>query len=567
MSYLHFMYLTYAGWLYLFLILTVFWWRPLFGNRLFTSVEVFFSRIAAHKRTAILAAILIPILFRVSILKILPIRPAAVVDEYSYLLAGDTFAHGRITNPPHPMSVFFDTIFVLQHPTYASMYPPAQGAALAVGELLGNPWFGVLLSMGLMFGALVWMLQGWFPPRWAFLGAAIPFLKFGTFSYWMNGYWGGAVAAIGGALVMGALPRIVRKQKVSDALLMGLGIAILANSRPYEGLLLCIPVAFALISWLFSRRSPSWRITLPRVILPVTAFVLLTVAFCGYYNWRITGNPLLFPHTLHESQYETVRSFVWQSPLPPMHYNNTQFETAYTTGPRNEFRHTWADYPRVVEKKFTDFYLFFLGPALLVPFITIPLLFTNRRMTFFLFQFSLYCAGALVVIWSQPHYAAPLLGTFLILLTQMFRYLRRWLHLGRPVGIGLTRGLILFSAAAIPIYSLQVIKEPHGCFDYSWGHSNWERGRITNELTAIPGQHLVIVRYSRTHHDVSYEWVNNDADIDHAKIVWARGIPGLDTRPLLDYYKGRKVWLVNPDSDPAILSPYASPGPETPPQH
>lgn len=556
------MYWNYAAWLYLALILILFWWKPLLANRLFASIETFFSRIAAHKRTAIIIAILVPILFRVSLLKILPIRPAAVVDEYSYLLAGDTFAHGRLTNPPHVMSAFFDTIFVLQHPTYASMYPPGQGAVLAVGELLGNPWFGVLLSMGLMFGAIVWMLQAWVPPRWALFGAVLPFLKFGTFSYWMNGYWGGAIAAIGGALVMGAMPRIFRKQKVSDALIMGLGIAILANSRPYEGLLLCIPVAFAVIWWLFSRGSPVWQISLPRVVLPVTALVLLTVAFCGYYDWRVTGNPLLLPHSLHEHQYETVRSFVWQSPLQPMHYSNAQFDTAYTTGPRNQFRHTWDDYVRVVEKKFSDFYQFFLGPALLVPFITIPLLFTNSRMRFFLLQMAIYCAGSLVVIWSQPHYAAPFLATFFLLVTQMFRHLRRWVHLGRPVGMGLTRALILFSMAAIPMYSWKVVKEPHGCFDYSWGHSNWERERVTNDLTAIPGQHLVIVHYSRAHHDVSYEWVNNDADIDHAKIVWAREIPGLDTQPLLDYYKDRKVWIVNPDSVPAVLSPYTLTSPE-----
>jgi hypothetical protein len=558
MSYWHFMWSIYWVWFLFIPILIVFWWKPLFANRLFAPVEAFFSRIAAHKRLAIGFAVLFPILFRVILIPIFPIRPPGVVDEYSYLLASDTFAHGRLTNPPHPMAAYLDTNAVLQRPTYASKYPPAQGAALAVGQLLGHPWFGVLLSMGIMFGALVWMLQGWLPPKWAILGAALPFLKFGTFSYWMNSYWGGAVAAIGGALVMGALPRILRKQKPLDALIMGIGICILANSRPYEGLLLCAPVGLVLVWWLCSRRGPSWRITLPRVVLPVTVMVLLTLAFSGYYNWRVTGDPFLFPAALHEKVYENLSIFIWEPPRPPMHYPNLQSGTVVPSQSYNAYRHTWADFQRITLKKLNDYYAFFVGPALLIPFLTIPLIFTTRRMRLLFFQIALFCLGLLLVIWSQPHYAAPVLGTFVILLTQMFRYLRRWTYLGSPVGIGLTRAIILYSVAALPLFGIQIVKDPHSLAGSGWGHSNWQRARIAKELSQMPGPQLVIVRYARTHHDVGIEWDYNGADIDHAKVVWVREAPGHDLQPVFDYFKSRNVWLVQADLSSPELERYTS---------
>ncbi len=539
----------------LFVCLALAWRWPLLGAGVFGWVETWGKRLAGRRGLALVTIAAATIGIRLALLWVLPIPVPKIHDEFSYLLAGDTFAHGRLTNPTHPMWLFFDTFHVNQHPTYMSKYPPGQGAALALGQLLGHPWIGVLLSAAGMCAAVLWMMQGWLPPEWALLGATLVLLRLGTFSYWINSYWGGAVAAIGGALVMGAMPRIMHFHRSRDAVLLGIGAAILLNSRPLEGFIFCVPVAVALLAWLSGRRSPSWRITLPRVVAPFCVVALLCGIFVGYYNWRGTGKATVFPYVVNDQTYFSTPAVVWQKERPKIHYANPQFDAFYNkwvpdlwrTGPITVLR--TGKYSASTLAKVGYMFMwpdlsFFIWPELCVLVVALPYLLLNRRTRFFLVQTIVCFLGLLLVSWAQPHYIAALTATLFALLTQGMRHLRRWTYQGRPVGLGLTRVVVLFTVLLAPLH-------PQG---EPLGHpplSGIEyRAQFASQLEKTPGKHLVIVRYSPGH-NVLEEWVYNKAEIDRAKVVWAREMPGVDIEPLLHYFRGRQVWLAEPDAPDA----------------
>ncbi len=540
------------GWPVLIALLMLVLVKPRIGDRCLGAAEKLAAQLAVRKRAAILAIAALAILARLAILGLLPVPVPQVHDEFSYLLAADTFAHGRLTNPPHPMWLFLDTFHVLQQPTYMSIFPPAQGAVLALGQLLGHPWIGVLLSVAFMCAAVTWMLQGWFPPQWALLGGALVLWRFALFPYFINSYWGGAVAASGGALVLGAFPRILHHQRPRDAIVLGIGAAVLANSRPVEGFVFCIPVALALAVWLFSRSSPALRITGPRVLLPVLCVAALLALFVGYDNWRVTGNALMLPHELFMRQQCNCPVFAWQKPNPPLHYLNPQFDYYYNVYVRDRYLPTWAGWRARSWVSLRVFFHLYLGSILSIPFVTLPWVLRDRRMRLLLLQLCLSAAGLLTVVYLEPHYAAPLLASIYALVVQAMRHLRRWKMFGRPLGIGLTRLVVLASLVSVPYFVLQTMRGEKALGE-PWGLS---RVHMIQQLEATPGLQLVIVRYAPDHF-IHSEWVYNAADIDHSKIVWAREIPGQDLQPLLTYFHNRNVWLVEADASPPRLEPYA----------
>ena len=532
-------------------------WKPAIGSAVFRKMEQLLSRFAERRKLGIACMFLAVLVIRLGVLPLLPVPVPGIHDEFSYLLMADTFAHGRLANPMHRMWMSFETFHVNWFPTYSSMYPPAQGFVLMLGQLLGHPWIGVLLSNAAMCAAILWMLQVWMPARWALLGASLAALNLGLASYWMNSYWGGAVAGIGGALVLGALARIKRRATARDALLLGLGIAILANSRPFEGLLLCVPVAVWFLWWVAGKiKSPHCTsVRVQKVFLPLAASIALTGAFIAYYNQRVTGHALLMPHVLNTRTYHTTPLFLWEHSKPELQYNNEEFEAFYNLWERNDYRTTWKDAWRVSLLKIGRCSMVFLWPGVLFLLPGFPAALRSAKMRLLVVTLLVSAAGIFAVIWSEPHYAAPLTCVIYALLTQAVRHLRTTQWRARPVGIALSRALVVLLVLTTGI---RVVR--HFCDPLEWPcMGDPARVIVMQQLEQKPGRHLIVVRYSENH-NIHDEWVYNGADIDGAKILWARELSPEQNTKLFSYFKDRQIWLVEPDLDNTKIKPYIPPG-------
>jgi hypothetical protein len=537
---------------------------PGLGETWSTKAEAALSRLARKRGLAVIAVGVAALILRAVALPVEPIPEPIVHDEFGYLLTADTFAHGRLANPVPPMWEHFETFHVMFHPTYASIYPPAQGLFLAFGKVVfGHPFWGVWLSDGLMCAAITWMLQGWLSPEWALLGGTIAVSRYGVFGYWANSYWGGAVGAIGGALVLGALPRIKQSQRVRDAQIMGIGLAVLANSRPYEGFIFSLPVAVIILMWLFRRSSPQFRITLPRVIAPLLTILVLIAAEQGYYLWRVTGSPFRMPYQIERQTYAVAPYMIWQHIRPEPIYRHAVMRKMFVEEEMlglNAFR-SIIGFPLRAYLAWG----FFIGPVLTLPFLMLALTLpsdtsfrkikTSGLLTLFLIL-AVFIVGTLLVNFYSVHYSAPATGLVLLLLILSWRQLRQW---GKS-GLFLARAVALICVISFAIrMAAKPLRVPLSqYYVFGWYQENWPnfgRATIERQLMQIPGKHLVIVHYKPDHEPFA-EWVYNDADIDRSKIIWARELGPAEDAKLIRNFQSRSVWFLDADGPIPQITPY-----------
>ena len=515
-------------------------------------IEPYARKLADHTGWSMLALAVLPIALRLALLPQYPIPSPNVSDDFSYVLLADTLRHFRLANPPHPLHQFFETFFVLQEPTYSSIFPLGQGLVLAAGWILfGHPWAGVALSIGAFCALCYWMLRAWTTPGWAIVGGLLAVIQFGPLNQWMNSFWGGGMSACAGCLVFGALPRLRESGRARDAVVLGLGLALQLLTRPYEFIFLLASAALFLL--------PSFRKLTPALLVLLPAVVLTLLQ-----NRQVTGSWTTLPYMLSQYQYGVPATFTVQpNPIPHRQLTREQqldYEVqADTHGSAvDTFGTFWDRFASRVR-----FYRFFFLAPLYLALPAFVFALRERRYLWVVLTFIIFSIGANFYPYFYPHYIAAVACLFLLVSVTALERLSGFNIRGGNVG-HLAARLILFLCAAHfvfwyglhlsrnePIYAAMT---PYETWD-AINHDDPEgRMAINEQLKATPGKHLVFVRYYPPHE--FREWVHNGADIDAARIVWARDLGPHENEKLRRYYSDRTVWLLEPDFRPARLTPY-----------
>jgi hypothetical protein len=384
------------------------------------------------------------------------------------------------------------------------------------------------------------------------VGGLVALMKIGVVSYWSESYWGGTCAAIGGALVIGALPRLIRAPCWPNAVVYATGLAILANTRPYEGLVLAVPATVYLAS-VFWRRRVGFGALTRRVLMPAAAMLIPVAAWMANYNYRVTGNPWEMPYIAHERQYAIWSSLAWQSQAGPRpSYTNAFLEEFWTHA---DLHDKLEAREHLIKTHALDLYRlagFFLGLPLTVCVLMFTrVLWRDRAVRGALLLLLAFYAGVAFDLRLFPHYFAPGAVLVYIVGTATLRAARRsWP--GKPVERVFVPWAI---AAAFGVVAVSGWMTPNnrylfGPIDY---HIRGEWAAVTDKLMKIPGDHLVLVSYGPKH-EIYQELVYNRADIEHARIIWARSLTREADEKLIAHYASRRVWKLSEDGEVLLKS-------------
>lgn len=513
--------------------------------------------LAARPWAAMILLAVLPVGLRLALLAHHPVPVPEIYDEFSHLLVADTLRHWRLANPPHPLSQFFETFFVLQQPTYSSIYPVGQGLAMAVGRaLFGLPWAGVLLTTGAFCALVYWMLLGWVPPVWALVGGLLAVMEFGPLSQWMNSYWGGSLAAMAGCLVFGALPRVAEKGRVRDGVLLGLGLAVHALTRPYESVFLLAAIA------LFLAPRPRWALLRP--LLAAGVPLLLAGAVTLLQNRSVTGSWTTLPYSLSQYQYGVPAALTFQAKVTPHRVLTPQQELGYKMQDAFQgVRETPRTYLARLGYRVRFYRFYFLAPLYLA-LAWFLLALRERRFVWVAFTGGLLALGTNFFPAFQYHYLGGIVCLFLLMSVEGLRRMRRDVALFVLVLCGFHfafwYAMHLFEETGVSLAMRR--------FE-TWDVINHDgpspRTLVRDQLAGTSGKQLVFVRYWPGH-VFQEEWVYNDADIDGSRVVLARDLGPVENQKLRDYYRDRAVLLLEPDARPPKLSSFPEEEKPKPPE-
>ncbi len=299
-----------------------------------------------------------------------------------------------------------------------------------------------------------------------------------------------------------------------------------------------------------------------RVALSAGGGALLLTA-CGLaliaaHNAAITGSWTTFPYDLYRAQYGLTPAIITGRPVqaslmvPYININE------YFKGESLFYNHSMQSIRNLilsVQFKFRGYLLFYVGPTLIVPFLAgFFVFFRNQRAL--LACFTLLCAGLAFEVWPHPHYAAVGYGYIVLIVSCGFQQLRKWTPNGRPLGVSLSRALIvaMLITQAYPLYLLVTGKD----YGQSWRDMSnsvccWLRTDdlhtdIETYLIESGATHAIVFIENSENGPNGSSIVYNHADIDNSRVIWVHDDPQYNL-DLLSRFPGRTLLRVEWETD------------------
>jgi hypothetical protein len=521
----------------------LFWCKPIIKADLWKKI-VWFSQDSKRVVFFLSVFLLVSNLIYLFIAQPLPIY----ADEFSFIFQAETFLEGRLTNPTPEYWEHFETFFIVQKPYFVSKFPPGQALFLALGKLLFNNYIiGIWISFYLACLAVYFMLKQWTTNVWAFLGTLAVASNGQFLNIWSNGYWGGAIAMMGGALLFGTIKAMVeRKTTVRDGIFVAIGVSLLAYSRPYEGLFCCFLLLIPIVKYRLWQKI-SLNNFIFKLAGPAVIVLFFTLGFLLHYNKVITGGYLSLPYNLYHSQYETARSFVFQKPHPEREYLHADMESFHKNEAKIFFqRKTVAGFFKGVFVKIFTYTRFYIRMAFLLPFVF--LLFTRKNFweKYALAIFVVLLFSNFLSTWEQHHYLAPVtgIGIFLViaglkkLLNSKFTYKQQYIN--TVVAMLLLSPILGF----VSHYRNEKSKFTKYKVD------------ITNTLNQNSKKDLVFIRYNDSSGKSTHSWNYNNPNLEQNDVIWARDMGSEKNHQLMEYYNDRNIYFLIGDKFPYVLKEY-----------
>src|SRR5206468_8412024 len=154
-------------------------------------------------------------------------------------------------------------------------------------------------------------------------------------------------------------------------------------------------------AWILREKRPA---LFPRVLLPAALVIVVIRAATAYYFYRVTGSPLHMPYQVNRETYAAVPYFFWQQAKSAPAYQHQVMHDFYLGLEHSQYLATRSLSGLIIEtlRKIGIIWLFYIGPALTIPFFALRL--RDRRIRPLIIIAAVSFLGTALVIFFLAHY-------------------------------------------------------------------------------------------------------------------------------------------------------------------